>query len=83
MKAATPWAASPWTAPKTTATTVNRVLAGAGNTPISYAEQLNQVEAIRREGAFENAVRGLMLYGAKVVQPNALACATISYSAEA
>ena len=68
---------------KTTATTVNRVLAGAGNTPISYAEQLNQVEAIRREGAFENAVRGLMLYGAKVVQPNALACATISYSAEA
>lgn len=68
---------------KTTATTVNRVMAGAGTVPISFAEQLNQAEAIRREGAFENAIRGLHLYGAKVVQANALACATVSYAAEA
>ena len=67
---------------KTTATTVCRVMAGAGNLAISYAEQLNKVEALRREGAFENAIRGLMLYGAKVVLPDALACATVSYAAE-
>jgi hypothetical protein len=66
---------------KTTTTTINRVLAGAGTLPISYAEQLNKVEAIRREGAFENAIRGLMLYGAKVIYPEALACATVSYAA--
>jgi hypothetical protein len=68
---------------KTTTTTVNRVLAGAGTMPISYAEQLNNVEAIRREASFENGVRGLILYGGKVVYPEALACATVSYAAEA
>ena len=62
---------------KTSATVLNRVMAGAGNLAISYAEQLNKVEALRREGAFENAIRGLMLYGAKVVLPDALACATV------
>jgi len=67
---------------KTSATVLNRVMAGAGNLAISYAEQLNKVEALRREGAFENAIRGLMLYGAKVVLPDALACATVSYAAE-
>jgi hypothetical protein len=68
---------------KTTTTTVNRVLAGAGNQPISFAEQLAKVEPIRREGSFQDGIRGLHLYGAKVVQPDALACATVSYAAEA
>lgn len=68
---------------KTTSTTVNRVMAGAGNIPISFADQLNKTEAIVREGRFANAVRGLHVYGAKVVQPDALACATVSYAAEA
>jgi hypothetical protein len=67
----------------TTSTTVNKVLAGSGTIAISFAEQLNKVEAIRREGAFENAVRGLHLYGANIVQPDALACATVSYASEA
>jgi hypothetical protein len=68
---------------KTTATTVNKVLAGGGTVPISFAEQLSKVEALRREGSFENAIRGLHLFGTKVVQPDALACATVSYAAEA
>jgi hypothetical protein len=67
---------------KTTVTTVNRVLAGAGTLAISYAEQLNKVEGIKREGSFGEGIRGLHLYGAKVVQPDALACATVSYAAE-
>lgn len=44
---------------------------------ITYARQLlGTPEAIRREGAFEDAVRGRMAYGAKVVEPNALGTIT-------
>jgi hypothetical protein len=63
-------------------TTKSKILAGPIDA-ISFAEQLNKVEALRREGSFENAVRGLALYGAKIVQSKALACATVSYAAEA
>lgn len=49
---------------------------------ITYAEQINKVEALRRESSFRDAVKGLMLYGAKVVYPNCLACATLSTAAE-
>jgi hypothetical protein len=34
--------------------------------PISYASQLQRMEAIRLERSFKSAVRGLMLYGGKV-----------------
>lgn len=39
----------------------------------SYAEQINKVEAFRPERRFGDAVKGLHLYGAKVVRPTALA----------
>jgi N4-gp56 family major capsid protein len=39
---------------------------------ISYAEQINSVEAYRPESAFSDAVKGLHLYGAKVVRGEAL-----------
>jgi hypothetical protein len=39
---------------------------------ISYAEQISQVEAYRLQTGFQDAVRGLHLYGAKVVRPDAL-----------
>lgn len=39
----------------------------------SYAEQVNKVEAYRPEQRFADAVKGLHLYGAKVVRPQALA----------
>lgn len=38
----------------------------------SYAEQINKVEAYRPERRFADAVKGLHLYGAKVVRPEAL-----------
>lgn len=44
----------------------------------SYAEQVNQVEGYRPEARFADAVKGLHLYGAKVVRPNALALLTAS-----
>lgn len=39
----------------------------------SYAEQISKVEAYRPEARFADAVKGLHLYGAKVVYPEALA----------
>lgn len=39
---------------------------------ISFAEQLNEIEAYRPESRFADAVRGLHLYGAKVVYPEEL-----------
>lgn len=40
---------------------------------ITLAEQINKVEAYRPQSAFSDAVKGLHLYGAKVVRPAALA----------
>ena len=40
---------------------------------ISFAEQIVKVEAYRPESAFSDALKGLHLYGAKVVRPDALA----------
>ncbi len=37
---------------------------------IAFAEQLNEVEAYRPESRFADAVKGLHLYGAKLVYPN-------------
>lgn len=39
----------------------------------SYAEQINKTEAYRPEDSFSDAVKGLHLYGAKVVRPTAVA----------
>jgi len=43
---------------------------------ISYAEQINKVEAYRPEKRFADAVKGLHLYGAKLVRPEAIAVLT-------
>lgn len=55
------------------------VLAGV-NTAISYAEQINQVEAYRPESSFSDAVKGLHLWGAKVIRPDSLAYLLASQS---
>lgn len=65
----------------------NNIPAGAAGTPpevsnyviaghsmaTTYAEQINSVEAYRPESSFGDAIKGLHLYGAKVVRPEALA----------
>lgn len=45
---------------------------------VSYAEQINKTEAYRPESSFADAVKGLHLYGAKVVRPNCIATAVAS-----
>lgn len=45
---------------------------------ITYAEQIVKTEAYRPEDSFSDAVKGLHLYGAKVVRPSALASVVAS-----
>ncbi|HET9026089.1 MAG TPA: P22 phage major capsid protein family protein [Trueperaceae bacterium] len=42
------------------------------NAAITVADQVTKTEALRRETAFKDAVRGLLVYGRKVVRPAAL-----------
>ena len=44
---------------------------------IAFADQLSEVEAYRPEKRFADAVKGLHLYGAKVVYPNEMVCLDI------
>lgn len=39
---------------------------------VTFAEQINKTEAYRPESSFSDAIKGLHLYGAKVVRPEAL-----------
>ncbi len=48
------------------------VLAGT-NEAITFASQLSKIETLRDKDSFSDLVRGLYLYGAKTVQPKALA----------
>lgn len=59
-----------------------QILGGTG-AAITFASQIAEVEAIRRESAFADGVRGLYLYGAKVVQPKALCTLVAKEVAEA
>lgn len=52
--------------------TARQVLAGS-ELAGTFAEQLVEIEAYRREKNFADGVKGLDVYGAKVVQPKALA----------
>ncbi len=50
---------------------------------IAFAEQINEVEAYRPEKRFADAVKGLHLYGAKIVYPAELKLLEITPAAEA
>ena len=54
-------------------------LAGT-NDAITFADQIVNVEAFRPETMFSDAVKGLHVYGYKVVQPKALVCCPWQYS---
>lgn len=52
-----------------------KILAGTKQA-ISFAQQITQTEALRLPDTFADGVRGLLVYGAQIVQPKALACMT-------
>lgn len=62
-------------------TPISQCLAGAYNS-IVYADQIVETEAIRLESQFANAVRGLHVYGAKVIRPDLLVKAAFTFGAE-
>lgn len=43
-------------------------------TAISYAGQISKIKAVEHESGFSEGVKGLYVFGAKVVRPAALAC---------
>lgn len=53
------------------------ILAGT-NDAITFASQLAKIESLRDKDSFSDLVRGLYLYGAKTVQPKALAKMIVS-----
>lgn len=53
------------------------VLAGT-NDAITFASQLSKIESLRDKDSFSDLIRGLYLYGAKTVQPSALAKLVVS-----
>lgn len=58
------------------------VLAGT-NEAITFASQLSKIESLRDKDSFSDLVRGLYLYGAKVIQPKALAKMVVASAAAA
>ena len=56
------------------------VLAGT-NDAITFASQLAKIESLRDKDSFSDLVRGLYLYGAKTVQPKALAKMVVNATA--
>jgi hypothetical protein len=55
------------------------IIAGVSSA-YTFAEQINKVEAYRPQSAFEDAIKGLALYGGKVVRPDAWATALVTVS---
>jgi N4-gp56 family major capsid protein len=51
---------------------------GGLSSAITFAEQINKVEAYRPQDGFSDAVKGLVLYGAKLVRPDSLASALVT-----
>lgn len=65
----------------TTADPTSQIMAGSYNA-IVFAEALMKSEALRAETAFTTRVRGLHVFGAKVVKPKELATISLKYAAE-
>jgi len=55
------------------------IIAG-NNSAITFAEQINKIEAYRPQSSFADAVKGLALYGAKLTRPDSLASALVTIS---
>jgi hypothetical protein len=47
---------------------------------ITFAEQINKTEAYRPQSSFADAIKGLALYGCRVIRPDALAVCQITVS---
>lgn len=60
-----------------------RMICGVMNESITVAEQVMSVEALRPESSFSDAVKGLHVYGAKIMRPDVTCTLYADYTAEA
>ena len=67
--------------PTTNQGTEFKIMAGTTKA-MSYAEQLTKTEAYRVESSFKDGVKGLLVYGGKVVYPDALVVGDCTQAAE-
>jgi len=66
---------------ETAATPTSQLMAGSYNA-IVYAEALLKSESLRLEGSFDTGIRGIHVYGGKVVKPLELCSLEVTYAAE-
>jgi hypothetical protein len=66
---------------QTPTTGSDSVVIAGNNRALTFAEQISKVEAYRPQSSFSDAVKGLFLYGAKVVRPDSLASALVTVTA--
>ena len=66
---------------QTPTTGTDSVVIGGNDRALTFAEQISKVEAYRPQSSFSDAVKGLWLYGAKVVRPDSLASALVTVTA--
>lgn len=59
-------------------TTDNYIVQAGVPQAITFAEQINKTEAYRPQSSFADAIKGLALYGTRVIRPDALAIAQIN-----
>lgn len=65
------------------ARTNSKIMAFVEGMTFSLAEQVNSFEAVRREEGFVDGIKGLHVYGGKVMRPDTLATVYATYAAEA
>lgn len=65
----------------TVAAPQSQVMAGSYNA-IVYADQIVKTESMRLESSFDTAVRGLHVYGAKVIRPDHLVRGNFTFASE-
>lgn len=65
----------------TVALPVSKVMAGSYSA-IAFAQQIIETESMRLESSFDTGVRGLHVFGRKVVRPDLLCTATLTFAAE-
>lgn len=58
----------------------HRVIQAGTNQGITLAEQINKTESYRPESSFADAVKGLLLFGAKMIRPEMVATCTVDMS---
>lgn len=68
------------TSNQTPTTGSDSVVIAGNNRAITFAEQIAHVEPLRPQNSFSDAVKGLFLYGAKVIRPDSLASANVTVS---